>query len=134
MENEIWSTFSTLRISSAVDGLTGIFAIWLAARITKVAIDRGANMVAKILLSIFALCAITINGIFLMLAQSVFINTSKAFSGIKDAGTTISLSAENFITTYSANEPGLINTPVFSLFLVIALVIILLPIWVPAKR
>ncbi|MDB4076595.1 hypothetical protein N9842_01170 [Porticoccaceae bacterium] len=134
MENEIWSTFSTLRISSAVDGLTGIFAIWLAARITKVAIDRGANMVAKILLSIFAVCAITINGIFLMLAQSVFINTSKAFSGIKDAGTAISLSAENFITTYSANEPGLINTPVFSLFLVIALVIILLPIWVPAKR
>lgn len=134
MESEIWSTFSSLRISSAVNGLTGLFAIWLAARFAKIAMDRGANMVAKVLLSIFALCAITINGIFLMLAQSVFINTSKAFSGIKDAGTAISLSAENFITTYSANEPELMNTPVCSLFLVIALVIILLPIWVPAKK
>ena len=134
MESEIWSTFSSLRISSAVNGLTGLFAIWLAARFAKIAMDRGANMVAKVLLSIFALCAITINGIFLMLAQSVFINTSKAFSGIKDAGTAIRLSAENFITTYSANEPELMNTPVCSLFLVIALVIILLPIWVPAKK
>ena len=134
MESEIWSTFATLRISSAINGFSGLFAIWLAARFASVGMEKGANLLGKFIISVFGLCVIATNVFFLMMAQTVFINTSKAFSGIRDAGIEISPLATNFGSTYAADAPSLMNTPIFSLMLLAALLIILLPLWMPAEK
>ena len=134
MESEIWSTFATLRISSAINGVAGLFAIWLASRWANVAMEKGANVVAKVILSVFGLCVIAMNTLFLMTAQTIFINTSKAFAMVRDSGTEISPAAANFVATYNADGPALMNTPVFSLMLLAAMLIILLPMWMPAEK
>ncbi|MDG2501899.1 MAG: hypothetical protein P8M77_05850 [Porticoccaceae bacterium] len=134
MESEIWSTFATLRISSAINGLAGLFAIWLASRWASVAMEKGVNTLAKVILSVFGLCVIAMNGFFLMTAQSIFINTSKTFAMLRDGGTEISPAAANFIATYNADAPALMNTPIFSLLLLAALLVILLPMWMPAEK
>lgn len=135
MEMEIWSIFSSLRISSAINGLTGMFTIWLAARFASVMMDKGPNMLAKVIVSVFGVCVIFMNVMFLMMAQSVFINTSKAFTALRDSGTEISAGAARFIENYSANgEPALTNTPVLGVMLLAALLIIILPIWMPNNK
>jgi hypothetical protein len=134
MESEIWSTFATLRISSAINGLVGIFAIWLASRWATVAMDKGANMLAKVILSVFGLSVIAVNSFFLMTAQTIFINTSKAFAMLRDSGTEISPAAASFVATYNAEAPSFMNTPAFSIMLLAALLVIILPIWVPVKK
>ena len=135
MESEIWSTFATLRISSAINGFAGLFAIWLAARFSSVMMDKGPTMLGKVVVSVFGVCVILMNAMFLMMAQSVFINTSKAFAAVRDAGTQISANAAQFVSTYDpTGEPALTNTPVIAIFLLSALLIILVPIWMPNNK
>ena len=79
MEQEIWSIFATLNIGTAIRGLSGLFAIWLSTRFASVLMDKGATMLGKIIVSVFGLCAVAMNVLFLMQAQAVYINTTKAF-------------------------------------------------------
>lgn len=134
MEQEIWSIFATLNIGTAIRGLSGLFAIWLSARFASVLMDKGATMLGKIIVSVFGLCAVAMNVLFLMQAQAVYINTTRAFVALRDSGAEISANATSFANTYSASEPALSNTPVFSVMLLSALAIILVPMWFPNKK
>jgi hypothetical protein len=96
--------------------------------------DKGATMLGKIIVSVFGLCAVAMNVLFLMQAQAVYINTTKAFVALRDSGAEISANATSFANTYSASEPALSNTPVFSVMLLSALAIILVPMWFPNKK
>jgi hypothetical protein len=96
--------------------------------------DKGANMLAKVILSVFGLSVIAVNSFFLMTAQTIFINTSKAFAMLRDSGTEISPAAASFVATYNAEAPSFMNTPAFSIMLLAALLVIILPIWVPVKK
>ncbi len=74
---EIWFIFSSLRISSAINGFAGMFAIWLAARFASVMMDKGPNMLAKVIVSVFGFCVILMNVMFLMMAQNVLSTLAK---------------------------------------------------------
>ena len=92
-------------------------------------------MLGKIVVSVFGICVILMNSMFLLMAQGVFINTSKAFTALRDSGAEISANAAQFIEIYNANAaPALTNTPVIALMLLAALLIILVPIWMPNNK
>ena len=55
MESEIWMSFQTSRGANATLFLGIIIATWVAARFSSVMIEKGINIVGKILGSIFAL-------------------------------------------------------------------------------
>ena len=57
MESEIWMTLHTARGANAGFLLWSIVAIWVAARFSSVAAEKGVNMVGKVICSIFALAA-----------------------------------------------------------------------------
>jgi hypothetical protein len=53
---------------------------------------------------------------------------------LRDSGTEISPAAASFVATYNAEAPSFMNTPAFSIMLLAALLVIILPIWVPVKK
>ena len=60
MEVALWETFGGLRTANATGLLAAVIAIWIAARFSSVMIDKGANMLGKVLCTTFAV------GVFLM--------------------------------------------------------------------
>ena len=55
MEGEIWSTLHTARIANAAFFISMMVSIWIAARFSSVAVEKGVNMIGKLICSIFAL-------------------------------------------------------------------------------
>ena len=55
MESEIWSTLHTARIANAGFFIFTMLSIWVAARFSSVAAEKGINLVGKIICSLFAL-------------------------------------------------------------------------------
>ena len=60
MEVALWESFGGLRTANATGLLAAVIAIWIAARFSSVMIDKGANMLGKVLCTTFAV------GVFLM--------------------------------------------------------------------
>ena len=55
MEGEIWMSFQTSRGANATLFLGIIIAVWVAARFSSVAVEKGVNSLGKIIMSLFAL-------------------------------------------------------------------------------
>ena len=55
MESEIWMSFQTSRGANATLFLGVVIAVWVAARFASVSMDKGANAVGKVIVSLFAL-------------------------------------------------------------------------------
>ena len=49
MEGEIWASLHTARIAKAAFFLSTIVSIWIAARFSSVAAEKGLNMIGKII-------------------------------------------------------------------------------------
>ena len=54
MEVALWEVFAQSRGANATLFLATVIAVWVAARFSSVSMDKGANMMAKVLCTAFA--------------------------------------------------------------------------------
>ena len=134
MEMDIWAIWSTNRIPSAIMGLTGMISIWIAARFASVMMEKGANLLGQITVTVFGLCVLMMNAVSMLMAQTNWNNTAKAFAALRDSGTEISPLAAEFIEKYGVNDPSLTNTPVFLVLLISVLVLLIGTVWLQPKK
>lgn len=134
MEIDIWAIWSTNRIASAIMGLTGMISIWIAARFASVMMEKGANLLGKITVTVFGICVLLLNGMFMLMAQTNWNNTAKSFAAMRDAGAEISPMAAEFAAKYGAGDPSLTNTPIFLVLLISVFVLLIGTVWLQPEK
>ena len=91
MEGEIWASLHTARIANAAFFLSTIVSIWIAARFSSVAAEKGLNMIGKIICSLFALGVFMGNWTIGSTVMSTYSGFGKAFEMLGDTGVELSL-------------------------------------------
>jgi hypothetical protein len=128
MESEIWMTLHTARGANAGFLLWSIVAIWVAARFSSVAAEKGVNMVGKIICSIFALAVFGGNFVIGTLMMNSYIGHAMAFQMLKDTGVEITPMASGFVE-YWGTVPATMPNAIGMVLGTSGLLIALAPLW-----
>ena len=129
MESEIWMSFQTSRGANATLFLGVVIAVWVAARFASVSMDKGANAVGKVIVSLFALSVFAAGWNMFTYIGNQFVGHAAAFEGLKKSGVEISELADGFIKTYGTEAITMPNM-IEAAFLITGLLIAVLPMWV----
>ena len=106
-EFEVWSVLSSFMISSAIFTAAVFFMVWVAFRAANQTAAEGGSLVAKILVTLFAI-GVIFNG--LMIGSNMTLNLESAALSLQMIGTE-NPNALRFIEAWSAT-----GQPSFSLF------------------
>ena len=128
MEGEIWSTLHTARIANAVFFISMMVSIWIAARFSSVAADKGLNMAGKVICSLFALGVFMGNWTVGSTVMNSYSGFAKAFEMLGETGVELSPMAMGYIEYFGTEASGMPN-PVMMLVGVTGLLIALAPLW-----
>jgi hypothetical protein len=131
MENEVWALWSSMRTGIAISSIFVIVAIWVGARFTSVMVDKNVSMLPRIIQTVFGLTLMAWVTNIVVLNRAVVIGAAKAMETVGES-TALSEGAQNYVDTWANAEPGLMANPIGALFLLSALLIIILPLWVKA--
>jgi len=131
MENEVWALWSSMRTGIAISSIFVIVAIWVGARFTSVMVDKNVSMLPRIIQTVFGLTLMAWVTNIVVLNRAVVIGAAKAMETAGES-TALSEGAQNYVDTWANAEPGLMANPIGALFLLSALLIIILPLWVKA--
>ena len=131
MENEVWALWSSMRTGIAISSIFVIVAIWVGARFTSVMVDKNVSMLPRIIQTVFGLTLMAWVTNIVVLNRAVVIGAAKAMDTVGES-TALSEGAQNYVDTWANAEPGLMANPIGALFLLSALLIIILPLWVKA--
>ena len=129
MESEIWMSFQASRGANATLFLGVVIAVWVAARFASVSMDKGANAVGKVIISLFALSVFAAGWNMFTYIGNQFVGHAAAFEGLKKSGVEISPLADGFIKTYGTEAITMPNM-IGAAFLITGLLIAVLPMWV----
>ena len=129
MENEVWTLWSSMRTGIAISSIFVIVAIWVGARFTSVMVEKEVTILPRIIQTVFGLTLMAWVTNIVVLNRAVVIGAAKA---METAGESAALSegAQNYVDTWANAAPGLLANPIGALFLLSALLIIILPLWV----
>jgi hypothetical protein len=131
MENEVWALWSSMRTGIEISSIFIIVAIWVGARFTSVMVDKNVSMLPRIIQTVFGLTLMAWVTNIVVLNRAVVIGAAKAMETAGES-TALSEGAQNYVDTWANAEPGLMANPIGALFLLSALLIIILPLWVKA--
>ena len=131
MEGEIWMSLQASRGANATLFLGVVIAVWVAARFSSVAVEKGANALGKVLMTLFAFSVFAISWNLFTLVGNQWRGHAAAFQGLKDSGVEISPLAQGFIDQYAGEAMSAPNG-IGIVFLVTALLIAVLPLWIKA--
>lgn len=131
MENEVWALWSSMRTGIAISSIFVIVAIWVGARFTSVMVDKNVSMLPRIIQTVFGLTLMAWVTNIVVLNRAVVIGAAKAMETAGES-TALSEGAQNYVDTWANAELGLMANPIGALFLLSALLIIILPLWVKA--
>ena len=131
MENEVWALWSSMRTGMEISSIFVIVAIWVGARFTSVMVDKNVSMLPRIIQTVFGLTLIALVTNIVVLNRAVVIGAAKAMETAGES-TALSEGAQNYVDTWANAELGLMANPIGALFLLSALLIIILPLWVKA--
>ena len=131
MENEVWALWSSMRTGMEISSIFVIVAIWVGARFTSVMVDKNVSMLTRIIQTVFGLTLMAWVTNIVVLNRAVVIGAAKAMETAGES-TALSEGAQNYVDTWANAEPGLMANPIGALFLLSALLIIILPLWVKA--
>jgi hypothetical protein len=131
MENEVWALWSSMRTGMEISSIFVIVAIWVGARFTSVMVDKNVSMLPRIIQTVFGLTLMAWVTNIVVLNRAVVIGAAKAMETAGES-TALSEGAQNYVDTWANAEPGLMANPIGALFLLSALLIIILPLWVKA--
>ena len=131
MENEVWALWSSMRTGIAISSIFVIVAIWVGARFTSVMVDKNVSMLPRIIQTVFGLTLMAWVTNIVVVNRAVVIGAAKAMETAGES-TALSEGAQNYVDTWANAELGLMANPIGALFLLSALLIIILPLWVKA--
>ncbi|KRP00463.1 MAG: hypothetical protein ABS20_01380 [SAR86 cluster bacterium BACL1 MAG-121022-bin58] len=131
MENEVWALWSSMRTGIEISSIFIIVAIWVGARFTSVMVDKNVSMLPRIIQTVFGLTLMAWVTNIVVVNRAVVIGAAKAMETAGES-TALSEGAQNYVDTWANAEPGLMANPIGALFLLSALLIIILPLWVKA--
>ena len=129
MENEVWTLWSSMRTGIAISSIFVIVAIWVGARFTSVMVEKEVTILPRIIQTVFGLTLMAWGTNIVILNRDVVIGAAKA---METAGESSALSegAQNYVDTWANAAPGLMANPISALFILSAVLIIILPLWV----
>ncbi len=128
MEGDIWTALHTARIANAAFFLGMMVSIWIAARFSSVAVDKGINMAGKIICSLFAIGVFMGNWVIGSTVMSTYTGFGKAFEMLGETGEELSPMAIGFIEYFGTESSGMPN-PVMMLVGITGLLIAVSPLW-----
>ena len=131
MENEVWALWSSMRTGIEISSIFVIVAIWVGARFTSVMVDKNVSMLPRIIQTVFGLTLMAWVTNIVVVNRAVVIGAAKAMETAGES-TALSEGAQNYVDTWANAELGLMANPIGALFLLSALLIIILPLWVKA--
>ena len=134
MESDIWAGLQAGRIATAINFMGGIVAIWIAARFASVAIEKGATLAAKVVITIFGLCVVITNFWFMQMPSWNWYWTLSNLERLRESGVELSVIASNALERFPPQEPTLFENPVGLLLCLPALLVIIGTLWVPTKK
>ena len=134
MESDIWAALGAARIATAINFMGGMIAIWIAARFASVAVEKGANVAAKVVITIFGGCVVLTNFWF---TQWFSWDQYWAFSNLerlREAGVELSVNSSYALEMFPPEEPTLFENSVGLLLCLTALLIIIGTLWFQPKK
>ena len=134
MESDIWAGLQAARIATAINFIGGIIAIWIAARFASVAIEKGANLAAKVVVTIFGLCVVLTNFWFMQWHAWDWYWALSNLERLRESGVELSVTASNVLEMFPPEEPTLLENPVGLLLCLTALLVIIGTLWFPPKK
>jgi hypothetical protein len=134
MESDIWAGLQAARIATAINFMGGIVAIWVAARFASVAIEKGANLAAKVIITIFGLCVVLTNFWFMQWFEWDWYFALSNLERLGEAGVELSVTASYALERFPPEEPTIFGNPVGLLLCLTALLVIIGTLWFPPKK
>jgi hypothetical protein len=103
-------------------------SIWIAARFSSVAAEKGINMIGKIICSLFALGVFMGNWVVGSTVMNTYSGFARAFEMMGETGVELSPMALGYIEYFGTEASGMPN-PVMMLVGITGLLIALAPLW-----
>ena len=134
MESDIWAGIGAGRIADAIYFLGGIIAIWVSARFASVAVEKDANIVAKITITIFGICVVVTNCFAILMQQYTWVGAARNLQALRESGVSLSPTATNYIENFGGlADPSLLEKPVGLLLNLSVLALMLGILWFQPK-
>ena len=134
METDIWAALGAARIAAAINFMGGMVAIWIAARFASVAVEKGANLAAKVVLTIFGVCVVLINFWFMQWLSWDYYMALSNLERLRESGVELSVNASHALEKFPPEEPTLLENPLGLLLCLTALLVILGTLWFKPKK
>ena len=134
MESDIAMLLGAGRIADAINFLGGIIALWVAARFASVAVEKDANIFAKITITIFGLWLVVTNLAIYVGSLWTWEGAARNLQGLKDSGVSLSPHAtENIESFGGVADPSLLDKPISLLLNLSVLALIIGILWFKPK-
>jgi len=132
-ELELWSIFASSRGANATVFLAMVIAVWIAARFSSVMVDKGANTVAKVIGTAFAISVFMLALNLGNLIGGTYDGHAMALSALDVANGDIDLGAgsQGFIASHA--EGNMLAAIGSRIFFLSGLLIAVLPLWINTK-
>tara|TARA_B100001250_G_C19672384_1_gene732069 strand:- start:373 stop:807 length:435 start_codon:yes stop_codon:yes gene_type:complete len=130
MEVALWEVFAQARGANATVFLATVIAVWVAARFSSVVVDKGANMMAKILCTVFAvsvfLFGLNLGG----WVMGTYEGHAGALAALDAANGDVAIGAGSQAFIEGIKEGNMMGTVGAWMFYVSGLLIAVLPLWI----
>ena len=134
MESDIWAALSAARIATAINFMGGVIAIWIAARFASVAVEKGANVAAKVVITIFGGCVVLTNFWSMQWFSWDQYWALSNLERLRESGVELSVNASYVLDQFPPEEPTLFENPVGLLLCLTALLVIIGTLWFQPKK
>lgn len=125
----LWETYQTGRGANASVGIAMVIAVWVAARFSSVAMEKGVNLVGKIILTTFA-ASIALGGIGLVeTIDAVWVGHANALAGLDVANGAVDLSAGSQLYVDMNSDSNVLRKTMGYVFYVAGFLIATMQLW-----
>tara|TARA_X000000950_G_scaffold190685_1_gene230329 strand:+ start:371 stop:781 length:411 start_codon:yes stop_codon:yes gene_type:complete len=134
MESDIWAALGAARIATAINFMGGMIAIWIAARFASVAVEKGANVAAKVVITIFGCCVVLTNFWFMQWLSWDYYMALSNLERLRESGVELSVNSSYVLEEFPPEEPTLFENPVGLLLCLTALLVIIGTLWFQPQK
>ncbi|MFL2729685.1 MAG: hypothetical protein ACJ0E4_00560 [Gammaproteobacteria bacterium] len=125
----LWETYQTGRGANASVGIAMVIAVWVAARFSSVAMEKGVNLVGKIILTTFA-ASVALGGIGLVeTIDAVWVGHANALAGLDVANGAVDLSAGSQLYVDMNSDSNVLRKTMGYVFYVAGFLIATVQLW-----
>ena len=125
----LWETYQIGRGANASVGIAMVVAVWVAARFSSVAMEKGVNLVGKIILTTFA-ASVALGGIGLVeTIDAVWVGHANALAGLDVANGAVDLSAGSQLYVDMNSDSNVLRKTMGYVFYVAGFLIATMQLW-----